>query len=109
MGRAQMARISLWLAVIGLVAALPLLLWAVLAIWLSFGTTLDVVADLAFFWWLSPPLLLSALINGVLARREGKVAWAGILLATGTGMLLGAAYFLASAEAAALQAAFSVH
>lgn len=102
MGRAEMARISFWLALIGLVKALPLVLWAVLSFWLPFGTTvLDVLSDLARFWWLSPPLLVSALINGVLARREGKVALAGIFLAIGTGIVLAGAYFLASAEAAA--------
>jgi hypothetical protein len=104
-----MAKASFWLAVIGLVAALPVVLAVLLEVLLPSGTVSDVFDDLAVFSWLSPPLLVSALINGVLARREGKAALVGILLAIGTGIVVAGAYFLASAEAAALAALDHMH
>jgi len=105
MGREAMARASLWLGVIGSVAAVPLVLAAVV----PYDPPFDVFSDLAVFGWLSPPLLLAALINGVLARREGRPALAGILLAIGTGAAILGALYLASARVAGLQALAGIH
>jgi cytochrome b len=75
--RAGMARVSLWLGVAGLLSMMPLAAAVLLALGWGFWWESDAPLYAA---WFSPPLAISALINGVLARRQGRPARAGIVL-----------------------------